>query len=132
MREYDEPFRFVDDSIAAQSRLLAALHDTGLRCTRGGRYFHVTGISDKGLAVRKLRSLFTQTLGRVITVGLGDSLNDLPLLREVDLPIIVRNPATNDSARLLRKVPTAKITRKPGPAGWNDAILEAVEQVLTR
>ena len=126
MREYDEPFRFVQASAAAQSRLFAALHRAGLRCTRGGRYHHVTGVADKALAVRTLKSLYARAWGQVLAVGLGDSPSDLSLLREVDIPVIVRNPAAGASARLLRKVPGARLTKQPGPRGWNEAILDVV------
>lgn len=128
LREYDEPFRILRSSPAARSRLLDALHKAGLRCTRGGRYYHMTGVADKGLAIRKLRLLYEQAWGNVLAVGLGDSLNDLSLLQEVDIPIVVRNPAVSAATRLLRKVPTARLTNAPGPSGWNEAILEVVGQ----
>jgi mannosyl-3-phosphoglycerate phosphatase len=128
LREYDEPFRVLRSSPAVRSRLLHALHKAGLRCTRGGRYYHTTGVADKGLAIRKLRSLYEQAWGNVLAVGLGDSLNDLSLLQEVDIPIVVRNPAVSAATRLLRKVPTARLTNAPGPSGWNEAILEVVGQ----
>ncbi len=134
LREYDEPFRIPDPSPAAHSRLFKALHRAGLRCTRGGRYHHLTGVTDKGLGVRTLKALYRQVWGKVVAVGLGDSLNDLSLLQETDIPIVVQNPASDSTARLLRKVPTARLTDGPGPQGWNDAILEVVKRhpVLAR
>ncbi|MBI3078620.1 MAG: hypothetical protein HYY85_16800, partial [Deltaproteobacteria bacterium] len=51
------------------------------------------------------------------------------LLREVDVAVVVQNPAAGVSARLLRKVPGAVLTREPGPAGWNQAVLEFLEEV---
>jgi len=126
LREYDEPFRILGSSPALRSRLLDALHEAGLRCTRGGRYYHVTEVADKGLAIRRLRSLYEQAWGNVLAIGLGDSPNDLSLLQEVDIPVVVRNPAGSDATRLLRKVPTARLTNVPGPSGWNEAILEVV------
>jgi mannosyl-3-phosphoglycerate phosphatase len=128
LREYDEPFRFLHSSPAVRSRLLNALHGAGLRCTRGGRYYHVTGVADKGLAIRRLKSLYAQAWGKVKALGLGDSLNDLSLLQEVDVPIVVRNPVGGAPTGLLRKVPTARLTKAPGPSGWNEAILEVVGQ----
>lgn len=127
-REYDEPFRILGSSPAARSRLLDALHEAGLRCTRGGRYYHVTGVTDKGLAIRKLRALYARTWGNVLTVGLGDSPNDLSLLQEVDIPIVVRNPAVDASTKLLRKIPTARVSSAPGPRGWNEMVLEVLGQ----
>lgn len=130
MREYDEAFRILDGGPAVRSRLFQILHKAGLRCTRGGRYHHVTGVADKGQAVRRLKEIYQQHRGSVTTIGLGDSLNDLSLLREVDIPIIVRNPAAGATARLFRKVPTARLTHAPGPQGWNEAILDLVGQRL--
>lgn len=130
-REYDEPFRILSPGPAARSRLLDALHEAGLRCTRGGRYYHVTGVTDKGRTIRKLRSLYAQACGEVRTVGLGDSPNDLPLLQEVDVPIVVRNPAAGTVARLLRKVPTARLSSEPGPSGWNEMVLGVLGEHAT-
>ena len=45
-----------------------------------------------------------------------------------DIPIVVQNPANDATARLLRKVPTARLTSVPGPQGWNETILEVVKQ----
>ncbi len=123
LREYDEPFRILDSSPATQSRLLDRLHRAGFRVTHGGRFHHVTGVADKGHAVRTLRSCYAHAWGKVLAVGLGDSLNDLPMLQAVDVPVVVQNPATEASARLLRKVPRARLTTQPGPQGWSLAIL---------
>jgi mannosyl-3-phosphoglycerate phosphatase len=130
LREHDEPFRILDSHPAVRSRLLAALHKAGMSCTRDGRHYHLTGVIDKGLAIRKLRSLYEQAWGKVLAVGLGDSPNDLPLLQEVDIPIIVRNPAIGASAKLLRKVPTARISNAAGPRGWNEMMLKVIEEHL--
>jgi mannosyl-3-phosphoglycerate phosphatase len=78
-REYDEPFRVLDPSPAAKSRLLRHLRVRGLHSIRTERFDHLTGVVDKGLAVATLRSWYERELnGRVLTIGLGDSLNDLP------------------------------------------------------
>ncbi len=118
LREYDEPFRILKSSPTARSRLSDALHEAGLRCTRGGRYYHVTGVADKGAAIRTLRSLYEKAWGKVMAVGLGDSLNDLSLLQEVDIPIVVRNPAgalrRGCFARFLRPVSPMRPDRAGG------------------
>ncbi len=121
LREYDEPFRILDPDPAAGSRLLKALHRRGLRTVQGGRYHHATGDTDKGMAVEVLRLLFAGR-GPVTMVGLGDAPNDVALLRAVDLPVIVRNDHQDAAGRLLRKVPTARVTERPGPAGWAHAV----------
>ncbi len=59
----------------------------------GGRFYHVYGRgADKGKAVRVLKDLFGRKFGEVFTVGIGNSYTDEPMLREVDLPAVVKNP----------------------------------------
>jgi mannosyl-3-phosphoglycerate phosphatase len=124
LREYDEPFRVVDPNGTAGARLFEALQKQGLRCTSGGRYHHLTGAHDKGAAVRTLRQYYEAAWGKIRSVGLGDGLNDASLLREVDVAIVVPNPAAGATTRLLREVPRARLAAATGPRGWNDAVLE--------
>jgi predicted mannosyl-3-phosphoglycerate phosphatase (HAD superfamily) len=55
-----------------------------------------------------------------MSIGLGDGLNDAPLLEVVDHPIIVRSPSV---ATLQSLLPHAPVTLLEGPEGWNEAIL---------
>jgi mannosyl-3-phosphoglycerate phosphatase len=86
-REYDEPFRIVEGN---EKEILNMISEQGLRCTHGGRYFHLMGNSDKGKAVAVLKGLYSGRFGEVKTLGIGDSLNDLPMLKVVDTLIFVR------------------------------------------
>jgi len=128
MRQYDEPFRLLDADVAARSRFLKALRNQGVRVVSGGRYDHATGDTDKGKAVVELRTLFARRGERVVLVGLGDGLNDMSMLRAVDRPVIVRNDMSGATARLARKVPTARITRASGPEGWAEAVTAVLDQ----
>jgi predicted mannosyl-3-phosphoglycerate phosphatase (HAD superfamily) len=77
--------------------------------------------------VAVLQSLYRRAIGNVLTVGLGDSGNDLTMLRAVELPVIVRNPAAGATAYLRRQLPAARVSRLRGPAGW----AEMVDHILT-
>jgi mannosyl-3-phosphoglycerate phosphatase len=127
LREFDEPFRLLDADPAVRSRFLKALHKRGLKAVAGGRFDHVTGDADKGKAVAALRALIPDRLGPVVMAGLGDSLNDVSMLREVDLPVIVRNDSNGATGRMLRKVPTAHVTDANGPAGWAEAVTSLLD-----
>jgi mannosyl-3-phosphoglycerate phosphatase len=119
-REHDEPF-VVDDesSIAALS---AAAKDRRLEVTRGGRFFHLTGGSDKGRATRVLMGLFESVGRRLTSIGLGDAPNDLSLLTAVQQPIVIpRSDGTADPA-LAEGLPGAQVAPRSGPAGWNEAV----------
>jgi mannosyl-3-phosphoglycerate phosphatase len=125
MRDADEPF-FIDGDYGKDDidRLQSETWRIGLRMTRGGRFFHLTGRSDKGSAARELLKLYRAAWQQPIrAMGLGDSLNDLPLLQAVDAPVLVRKKNGEIDERVLAHT-KAQVTIKPGPAGWNEAVLE--------
>lgn len=118
-REYDEPFIVEGEG---EDRLFAALRERGLSVTFGGRLLHVTGGHDKGRAVRLLLALYRKIDPACRSLGLGNSANDLPLLREVDRPILVRNADGSYDAEVLQAMPHVEKTSERGPAGWSAAI----------
>ena len=89
-REFDEPFIF-EGSDGERQRLCAAIAEKGLRCARG-RFFHITGNSDKGRAVALLIQLYRRQYGDVVTAAVGDMRTDLPMLEQVDYPFLVQKP----------------------------------------
>jgi len=97
-REYDEPFRLVHGNV---KQLAEALEAEGLTFVAGGKYFHVLGNSDKGKAVAVLKELFNRKFACILTYGLGDSQNDLPMLAAVDKPILVRSESGGRNANLV-------------------------------
>ena len=117
-REFDEPFLF-EGSEQDRHRLCAAISGKGLRCAQG-RFFHITGNSDKGRAVALLIQLYRRQFGEVMTVAVGDRLTDLPMLEQVDYPCLVQKPDGSyasgiDIANLIK-------AGDIGPAGWTKAI----------
>lgn len=128
IREANEPF-FIDRDFddEAVKRLEEAATKAQLRITRGGRFFHLTGESDKGLAARRLIELYQAAWSEPIqTIGLGDSPNDVPLLQVVDIPIIVQKKSGEIDPMLQAQV-EAEQTIQSGPAGWNETILEILK-----
>ncbi|HEY6548375.1 MAG TPA: mannosyl-3-phosphoglycerate phosphatase [Vicinamibacteria bacterium] len=120
-REYDEPFLVLEGDLG---RLAAAASRRGLRLHRGGRFFHLTGGSDKGRAVRVLLGLLAAE-GRLFhTVGIGDAPNDLAFLEAVDEAILVPRPDGRVHEGLAHALPRARHAPAPGPAGWNAAVLD--------
>jgi mannosyl-3-phosphoglycerate phosphatase family protein len=122
MREYGEPFVFAGPT---EERFLRAIEAKGLQWTQG-RLFHIMGGHDKGTAVTMLRGLFERAFGSVELLGLGDSLNDLPLLRAVDHPVLIRKEDGSHDPRI--DIPGLYRTTGIGPAGWNEAVLSALER----
>jgi mannosyl-3-phosphoglycerate phosphatase family protein len=125
-RQYDVRFRVLTSDPGARPRLYNAMRAAGYRCFSGPKYDHATGVRDPRAAIRLVISLYRSYWESLIVIGLGDNATDRGLLREVDVPIIVRNDGI-DQLPLLRKVPKAYLTQATGPAGWREAVLGAAE-----
>lgn len=124
-REYDEPFLIEDDH--AVTTLSRAAEARGLQLSHGGRFHHLMGGSDKGLAVRTLLAAYRRAGRDLRSAGLGDAETDLPLLRAVERPIVVpRRDGTIDPA-LACGLPGAERAETPGPEGWNAAVLALLD-----
>jgi mannosyl-3-phosphoglycerate phosphatase len=120
-REYDEPFLILDPDRAGA--LAAAIEEQGRQWTRGGRFWHILGANDKALAVEALSALFERGNAPVRTIGLGDGLNDASFLNVVAAPVLIRSP---QAAELKARVPHGLVTDRPGPEGWNEAVLALI------
>ena len=130
-REFDEPFIISTEEPRAWRRLRAAILRQGLRTTRGSRFFHILGRNNKGAAVRRVSAWFRRLYGRKLrSVALGDSPNDIPMLRTVDIPILVALPNGRYDAETLAAVPHARRAGGIGPKGWNHAVLELLRKGL--
>lgn len=124
-REYDEPF-VVDEGEVSWESLAKAVKARKLQCTRGGRFYHLMGANDKGIASRRLLGWY-QRLGqedgrKLLTIGIGDSLNDLPMLASVDYPILVQKPdgSYDPGVQLPHLIRAVGV----GPVGWNRSLMD--------
>lgn len=124
-REYDEPFYFIKEPGMREIKLAEKeFKKAGLSLTRGGRFFHLTGGNDKGKAVLLLTRIYKTNLGEgLLSIGLGDSWNDLPLLEAVDIPVLTKKKNNTYEAEILRKL-TVRKAPGIGPWGWNREVLD--------
>ena len=125
VREASEPLVWRD----SEARLLdfqACLKDQGLNLTRGGRFYHVTGQTDKAKGVQWLKQQYDRVWPerRFISIGLGDGPNDIGMLESVDIAVVIK-PARAPALRLNtdNRVIYSEV---PGPQGW----CQALEQIL--
>lgn len=131
LREFDEPF-LIDGPPQLIEEVCRQIVTRGLQWTRGGRFFHLTGTNDKGRAAEVLLRCYQRQWildglpDDLETVGIGDSLNDLPLLLSVDRPVLVQKPDGSYDP----EINLPGLIRAPGigPAGWNRAVLDLLEQ----
>jgi mannosyl-3-phosphoglycerate phosphatase len=126
-RDFDEPFVF-SGGRAETAALLEAIRARGFRHAEG-RFFHIMGESDKGMAVEILTEFYKKKYGDVETAALGDSPNDAEMLDKVQYPVAVRKPDGEYDGRLL-EIPGILRADGVGPEGWNRAVLSLLSGQL--
>ena len=124
-RHFDEPFFFTGTN-SETTQLIQTIRSRGFRVTQG-RLYHILGENDKGKAVSLLTNLYRERFGEIVTIAIGDSLNDREMLEQADFPIIVRQPDGSFDERIqLQKMTVAEGI---GPHGWGKAVLKLLRQL---
>jgi mannosyl-3-phosphoglycerate phosphatase len=119
-REFSEPFVTPKEISIEDLENTAA--EYGFRVLIGDRFCHLLGAdAGKGKAVTWLLNLYRSNIAtdNILTIGLGNSPNDLEMLEAVDIPIVIANQQGihPDLANRGWLVPQAL-----GAAGWAEAI----------
>lgn len=124
-RDFDEPFVY-NGPDRELPRLFESINQKGFTFTKGS-FFHILGSSDKGRAVSILTDMYKRKYGNIITIALGDSPNDIPMLESVDVPILVQKPDGNYDPH----IDMPKLIRADGigPDGWNRAVIEFLDRL---
>jgi len=128
-REASEPLQWMDTETAFKE-FIKHLETNDLIVTSGGRFFHVMSDVNKGQTVSWLIQKYRNTEPETewITVGLGDSFNDIQMLEAVDYPVFISNNKTRQPD--LSRIDNLQRPQLPGPAGWNQAILNLITKTL--
>lgn len=115
------------DTPEAFTAFQAQLKQHKLRIVKGGRFYHVMGQCDKGDAVRSLQNRYQHHFGAApFSIALGDSPNDLDMLKQVDAAAII--PHSDGSHLEDSALNKAHIAPKEGAAGWNEAVLTLIDR----
>jgi len=125
-RQFSEPFvcRHPITGVI-QTEMEDFCKNHGFRLLKGNRFFHLLGDCDKGMAVKKMLDLYQSVYGQnFMSIGLGDSMNDLELLQAVDKPVIIRHRDESFESGL--KIPGYFLTQGTGPDGWQEAIFSII------
>ena len=121
-REFDEPFLLEKGTPKQKEKFFNWLQQRGLRWREGGRFLHLMGDNDKGVAVRRLVEFYTKKYsGRLRTVALGDSPNDLDFLAVVDMAVLIARPDGSHDPEARAKLRGVRLAAA-GPAGWCAAV----------
>ncbi|CUB02183.1 HAD-IIB family hydrolase [Marinomonas fungiae] len=124
-REFTEPLIWNDSNIALE-RLKQELASEGIKLQKGGRFVHLMGQNcDKAVAMAWLKNAYQKTFNIAVTsIALGDGENDVGMIKQADIPVVVRSPV-----HVPPEIPGRNdvwITDSYGPQGWSEAINQAL------
>lgn len=125
MRKASLPFVMLEDKKIGVKNLNIineTMKKDKLFITKGGRFFHCSSIgSNKGNAMKRVLDIYKEKNDKkkIITVALGDSENDIPMLNLVDFPFLVRK---HDGSVIETGNDKIKITQEIGPTGFTEAM----------
>ena len=120
-REFGEPIEWLGSS-EQKSHFITALKALGANPVEGGRFMHLKGDTDKGLAMQWLVKQYQMQLNQHewVSVALGDGQNDVSMLELADYAVRILSPVNplpviNTKQHLV----TSTLT---GPAGWAECL----------
>ena len=124
-REYDEPF-LIEGGEREIKIVQKKIRERGLNYVWGGKFHHILGKNDKGKAAQILKDLYKKEFSLIQTVGIGDSLNDLPMLSAVDHPVFLKGEEDLSESSPVKNLVLLDGT---GPQIWNKAILSVLREL---
>ena len=112
------------------SKFKSVLHGHGLKLIKGGRFSHICASHDKGQAVKFFLNQIKSSgmYNKILTIGIGDSTNDLEMLSNVDYACVVKSKNNND---LMKKIDISKVllSTQHAPEGWAECIHKIFTQI---
>jgi mannosyl-3-phosphoglycerate phosphatase len=126
-REYDEPF-IIEGSEKEVELVKEKIEEKGMNYAWGGRFHHILGKNDKGKAVEILKEFYENQFFSIFTIGIGDSLNDLPMLSVVDRPVFLKGD-DDVLPEILSPIQNFMIINGTGPQAWNEVILNIIKEL---
>lgn len=121
-RQFGEPVKWLGDQDSKQD-FIHALKEKGAHILEGGRFIHVSGECDKGVAMRWFeQEIQRQTGSETRTIALGDGNNDIAMLEDADIAVRIRSP--HHLPPELKKQQQVYTSTLFGPSGWNEILTQ--------
>jgi len=128
-REFDEPILLEDPHDDREIFCEKALQH-GLDCVHGGRFIHLFLGGNKGRAVETVLKIYRQLRGPIFSIALGDSPNDISMLKAVDKAVLMQS---RDGTYINGLAHPDLITLEGnGPEVWNRVMLSILEDLRNR
>jgi mannosyl-3-phosphoglycerate phosphatase family protein len=127
-RDYSEPVKWLGNKQQEQ-QFVATINSHGGSAQQGGRFITVSGDCSKGRALTVVTQLYQDQYPskRLITIAIGDSVNDVSMLEAADYALLIRSPS-GDFPTLARSDKLFKSSLM-GPAGWDEGVRQIMQQL---
>lgn len=129
-REYGEPILW-QGTTERREIFVKRAEELGAQPIFGGRFIHITGITDKAHAMQWLIGQYQRQYKdkTFASIALGDGPNDITMLEQADYACQVRSPIHPfPSLARSSSVPIYQSTLA-GPAGWNEYITTQILKI---
>lgn len=122
-RPHSEVIIWDPASRAEEEAILAQHLASNLHMLHGGRFSHILSRDcDKSLAVNWLKQFYPAP---AVCIGLGDSENDLDMLKTCQHAVVVKRPY---KTTLALEHDSVYFTRQQAPAGWAEGVQYFLQQ----
>lgn len=119
-REYGIPLSWYGSENEKQ-KFISQLNTLGAHVLQGGRFLHVSGQCNKGIAFKWLTEQYKNFAQQSITtLAIGDADNDIAMLEAADYSILI--PSPNHSLPKLKRKKNLYTAKYQGPKGWADSV----------
>ena len=120
-RQYSEPISWQGNCMD-KNEFIKDLEKMGTNILEGGRFLHVSGKCDKGIALSWLKNIYQNQVPEqeVTTLALGDSGNDIAMLETADHAVLIRSPV--HELPIIQRNTGLFVTNSTGPKGWSEGI----------
>jgi len=123
-RSFSLPFTFSGTASDLQ-KLKYLATKAGLSVQQGGRVYNLSGCHDKADYLPEIRKSTLKAKNKPMLIVLGDSKNDIKMLRQADVSCVIPNENGQILSLGIGNYPTI-IAPRAAPLGWLDAVMEAL------
>jgi mannosyl-3-phosphoglycerate phosphatase family protein len=128
-REFSERFFFAGGTEKVINKFEREAREGGWDAIRGEPFWELRSGNDEARALRHLMRLLRDALHtRLRAVAIGSNARDLSLLSAADQAVLLPQRGQEFDPVLTSRLPKAIPGEASGPAGWNQAVLKALEE----
>jgi mannosyl-3-phosphoglycerate phosphatase len=128
-REYSTLFHPVKINRSELEKIIESIETRGFKVFTGsGRVYVISGNHDKGVAAKQIIEYLSRRR-RIISIGVGDGLNDYPMLTVTDYSIVLGNRDLYNKLLLVKPSERIVYMDYRGPKAWIEAITRLIDEL---